>query len=139
MELIALSLLTVIASFIAGVSGFGFAVFLMSFFPIILGVKDANVLVFLAGIAITIYMFVPLRTKVKWWVVVRVLAGMRVIKVYCTESQKDEFLRLNPGAKYDSATTKSIELLPPQVKDRLFEFVIKMRSTDIAGEFLAIP
>ncbi len=68
-----------------------------------------------------------------------VLAGMRVIKVYCTESQKDEFLRLNPGAKYDSATTKSIELLPPQVKDRLFELVIKMQSTDVAAEFLANP
>jgi uncharacterized membrane protein YfcA len=77
-ELIALSLLTVIASFIAGVSGFGFAVFLMSFFPIILGVKDANVLVSLAGIAITIYMFVPLRRKVKWRVVARVIAGMAI-------------------------------------------------------------
>ena len=78
MELIALSLLTVVASVIAGVSGFGFAVFLMSFFPLILGVKDANVLVSLAGIAITIYLFVPLRRKVKWWIVARILAGMVV-------------------------------------------------------------
>ena len=76
MEIAVLSLLTVVASFIAGVSGFGFAVFLMSFFPIFLGVKDANVLVSLAGIGITIYLFVPLRKKVKWWVVARVIGGM---------------------------------------------------------------
>ena len=78
MEIVVLALLTVIASFIAGVSGFGFAVFLMSFFPMLLGVKDANVLVSLAGIGITIYLFVPLRKKVKWWIVARVLAGMAI-------------------------------------------------------------
>jgi len=68
-----------------------------------------------------------------------VLAGMRVIKVYCTEAQKDEFLRFYPSAKYDSATTKSIELLPYQVKDRLFELIIESGSIDVAGEFLAHP
>ena len=68
-----------------------------------------------------------------------VLAGMRVIKVYCTEAQKDAFLERYPSAKYDSATTKSIELLPPPVKNRLFEFIIEMRSTDVAGEFLSNP
>ncbi len=78
MEILVLSLLTIIASFIAGVSGFGFAVFLMSFFPIFLGVKDANVLVSLAGIAFTVYMFVPFRRKVRWWIVARVIAGMAV-------------------------------------------------------------
>jgi uncharacterized membrane protein YfcA len=78
MEIVVLSLLIVVASFIAGVSGFGFAVFLMSFYPILLGVKEANVLVSLAGVGITIYMFVPLRKKVKWWIVARVLAGMAV-------------------------------------------------------------
>ena len=78
MEIVVLALLTVVASFIAGVSGFGFAVFLMSFFPILLGVKDANVLVSLAGIGITIFMFVPLRKKVKWWIVARVIAGMAI-------------------------------------------------------------
>jgi uncharacterized membrane protein YfcA len=76
MEIVVLSLLTTVAAFVAGVSGFGFAVFLMSFFPLILGIKDANVLVSLAGIAITLYMFVPLRRKVKWGVVARVLTGM---------------------------------------------------------------
>ena len=68
-----------------------------------------------------------------------VLAGMRVIKVYCTEAQKDEFLRLYPSAKYDSATTKSIELLPFQVKNRLFELIIESGSIDVAGEFLTHP
>jgi uncharacterized membrane protein YfcA len=75
-EIVVLSLLTIVASFVAGVSGFGFAVFLMSFFPLILGIKDANVLVSLSGIAITIYLFVPLRRKVKWWIVARILSGM---------------------------------------------------------------
>ncbi|MHC4103684.1 MAG: sulfite exporter TauE/SafE family protein [Planctomycetota bacterium] len=78
MEIIVLSLLTIIASFIAGVSGFGFAVFLMGFFPIFLGVKDANVLVSLAGIAFTVYMFLPFRRKVRWWIVARVFAGMAI-------------------------------------------------------------
>ena len=78
MEILVLSLLTIIASFIAGVSGFGFAVFLMSFLPIFLGIKDANVLVSLAGIAFTVYMFVPFRRKVRWRIVARVIAGMAV-------------------------------------------------------------
>jgi uncharacterized membrane protein YfcA len=77
-EIAVLSSLTIVASFVAGVSGFGFAVFLMSFFPLILGIRAANVLVSLAGIAITLYMFVPLRRKVKWGVVARVLAGMAI-------------------------------------------------------------
>ena len=76
MEIIVLSLLTIIASFITGVSGFGYAIFLMGFFPIILGVKDANVLVSISGIAILIYLFLPFRRKVKWWIVARVFAGM---------------------------------------------------------------
>ncbi len=77
-EIVVLPILTIAASFIAGVSGFGFAVFLMSFFPLILGIKTANVLVSLAGIAITLYLFVPLRRKVKWGIVARVLAGMAI-------------------------------------------------------------
>jgi hypothetical protein len=66
-----------------------------------------------------------------------VLAGMRVVRVYCTEAQMNTFLWRYPSAKYDSATTKSIELLPPEVKDRLFELIVEKGSTDVATAFLA--
>jgi len=51
-----------------------------------------------------------------------VLAGMRVLKLQCTEEEKNEILRLYPMAKFDTATTQSIELLPPAVKDKMFNF-----------------
>jgi uncharacterized membrane protein YfcA len=75
-EIALLSILTMAASFIAGVAGFGYAVFLMSFFPLILDIKTANVLVSLSGMAITIYMFIPLRQYIGWGIVARVLVGM---------------------------------------------------------------
>ncbi len=65
-----------------------------------------------------------------------VLAGMRVVRVYCTEAQKSAFLQRYPSAKYDSATTKSIELLPPEVKERLFELIVEKGSTDVVSDFL---
>ncbi len=37
-----------------------------------------------------------------------VLAGMRVLKLLCTEEQKNEILKLFPMAKFDTATTRSI-------------------------------
>ena len=65
-------------------------------------------------------------------------AGMKLLEIYTTEEQKNLLLQRFPGAKYDSATTKSIELLPKQAKDRLFELSIKMQSTgpDVMGRFL---
>lgn len=128
MEIIVLSLLTIIASFIAGVSGFGFAVFLMSFFPIILGVKDANVLVSLAGIAITIYLFVPLRKKVKWWVVVRVLAGMTLgipVGVWILVRVNERYLAIGLG----------IFILLYVVYDLLFRHRIKSQVPLFFGYF----
>jgi hypothetical protein len=68
-----------------------------------------------------------------------VLAGMRVISVLCSAAQKDELLKRYPSAKYDSATTRSIELLPRQVKDRLFELIIQLRSTEVIDAFLSNP
>jgi len=65
-----------------------------------------------------------------------VLAGMKVLKLQCTEEQKNKMLKLYPEAKYDSATTGSIELLPPEVKDRMFALVIGNKSMDIVGKFL---
>ena len=65
-----------------------------------------------------------------------VLAGMRVLKLQCTEEQKDQILKVYPMAKFDTATTRSIELLPPQVKDEMFNLVVKNKSLDVVEEFL---
>ena len=65
-----------------------------------------------------------------------VLAGMRVLQIQCNEQQKDKLLALYPMAKFDSATTKSIELLPPEVKNRMFELVIEKKTLDVMDEFL---
>ncbi|WP_027718698.1 DUF6955 family protein [Desulfovirgula thermocuniculi] len=65
-----------------------------------------------------------------------VLAGLKVIKVPVTEEQKDKILKVFPTAKYDSATTKSIELLPREVKDKIFDMVIEKQSLEIMDEFL---
>jgi len=65
-----------------------------------------------------------------------VLAGLKVLKVPCTEEQKDRILALFPTAKYDSATTKSIELLPRAVKDQIFDVAVQKQSLDIIEEFL---
>ncbi|MGV0051080.1 DUF6955 family protein [Mycobacterium colombiense] len=65
-------------------------------------------------------------------------AGMKLLEIYTTDEQKDVLLQRFPGAKYDSATTRSIELLPKRAKDRLLELSIKMHSTgpDVVGRFL---
>lgn len=65
-----------------------------------------------------------------------VLAGLKVIKVPVTEEQKDKILKVFPTAKYDSATTKSIELLPREVKDKIFDMVVEKQSLEIMDEFL---
>jgi len=65
-----------------------------------------------------------------------VLAGMRVLKLQCTEEQKDQILKVYPMAKFDTATTRSIELLPAEVKDKMFNLVVKNESLDVIEEFL---
>lgn len=65
-----------------------------------------------------------------------VLAGMRVLKLQSTEEQKDEILKVYPMAKFDTATTQSIELLPSEVKDNMFDLIVKNKSLDIMEEFL---
>lgn len=65
-----------------------------------------------------------------------VLAGMKVLQLQCTKEQKDRVLTLYPMAKWDSATTKSIELLPAEAKDRLFNLVIEKGVLNIIEEFL---
>lgn len=66
-------------------------------------------------------------------------AGMRLLEIYTTEEQKNLLLQRYPGAKYDSATTRSIELLPKKAKDGLLDLSIKMHSTgpEVTDRFLA--
>lgn len=66
-----------------------------------------------------------------------VLAGLKVLEVPCTEEQKDKVLKVFPTAKFDSATTRSIELLPKQVKDQIFDLVVQEKSLNVMGKFLA--
>lgn len=64
------------------------------------------------------------------------LAGLKVLRVPTTEQQRDEILKKYPMAKYDSATTKSIELLPRDAKDKIFNLIVQKKSLDVMGEFL---
>lgn len=66
------------------------------------------------------------------------LAGMKVIQVKCTEEQKDQIMGKFPTAKYDASTTRTIELLPRDVKDKIFEVAVAKKSTgpDVIEEFL---
>ncbi len=65
-----------------------------------------------------------------------VLAGMKVLQLQCTEEQKDKILKLYPMAKFDTASTKTIELLPAEAKDKMFNLIIKRKSLDVIEEFL---
>lgn len=64
------------------------------------------------------------------------LAGMKVFQLECTEKQKNEILELYPMAKFDTSTTKSIELLPAEVKNKMFDLIIKRKNINIIDEFL---
>lgn len=64
------------------------------------------------------------------------LAGLKVLQVPTNAAERDAILKLFPMAKYDSATTKSIELLPRAVKDKIFDLVVERKSLNIIGEFI---
>ena len=65
------------------------------------------------------------------------LAGLKVMRVYCNETERDKVLKVFPTAKFDSATTKSIELLPRAVKDKIFDKIVEKESVDIMADFLS--
>jgi hypothetical protein len=65
------------------------------------------------------------------------LAGMKVLIVPCNDAQRDKVLKVYPMAKYDAATTKSIELLPKAVKDKIYEMVVKKKNLNVMDEFLS--
>ena len=65
------------------------------------------------------------------------LAGLKVIRVYANDAQKDKILKEFPTAKFDASTTKSIELLPKEVKDKIFDKVVEKENADIMDDFLS--
>lgn len=65
-----------------------------------------------------------------------VLAGMKVLQVFCNEEEKDAILKKYPQAKYDQSTTKSIELLPAELKDNIFTKIVEKKSLDVVHEVL---
>jgi hypothetical protein len=64
------------------------------------------------------------------------LAGLKVLRVPTNEQQRDKILKLFPMAKYDSATTKSIEMLPKAVKDQIFDMIVSKRTIDVIEDFI---
>jgi len=50
---------------------------------------------------------------------------------------EDGILKVYQIANFDSATTKSIELLPAETKDKMFDLVTKIKSLAVIEEFLA--
>jgi hypothetical protein len=65
------------------------------------------------------------------------LAGLKVLRVYANDTERDKILKVFPTAKFDSATTKSIELLPKDVKDKIFDKIVEKESVNIMSDFLA--
>ncbi|HMK35451.1 MAG TPA: hypothetical protein VK463_10315 [Desulfomonilaceae bacterium] len=65
------------------------------------------------------------------------LAGLKVLRVYANAAERDKILKVFPTAKFDSATTKSIELLPKDVKDKIFDKVVEKESVNIMSDFLS--
>ena len=65
-----------------------------------------------------------------------VFAGMRVLPVLCNGNQKKELLKQYPQAKYDYSTTKSIELLPAELKTRRFNEILNKKDLDVMGDIL---
>lgn len=65
-----------------------------------------------------------------------VLAGLKVIQIPTTAEQKDEILRRFPMAKFDTATTRTIELLPREAKDKIFDLVVEKQRVNVIEDFL---
>jgi len=63
------------------------------------------------------------------------LAGLKVLVVYATDEEAkvlvDKF-----GAKHDTSTTGSIELLPAKVKNKLFDKVVEKQSLEVVTDAL---
>lgn len=67
---------------------------------------------------------------------VEAFAGLKKLAVPTNAQQRDAILKQFPMAKFDSATTKSIELLPREVKDKIFDMVVAKKTLDVMDAFL---
>lgn len=63
------------------------------------------------------------------------LAGMKVLTVYATDEETDKLVK-DFGAKHDTSTTGSIELLPPKIKNKLFDKVVEKKSLEVVSDAL---
>jgi hypothetical protein len=63
------------------------------------------------------------------------LAGLKVLIVNADDEQAKRFVN-EFGAKHDTSTTGSIELLPAHVKNKIFEKVVEKQSLDVVGDAL---
>lgn len=64
------------------------------------------------------------------------LAGLKVLVVHADDEQAKRCVN-EFGAKHDTSTTGSIELLPREVKNKIYEKVVEKRSLDVVGDALA--
>jgi len=58
------------------------------------------------------------------------------LQLNCTKEQKYGILKLYSQAKFDNATTKTIELIPPKAKDKMFDLAIEKKTIKAIDEFL---
>jgi hypothetical protein len=63
-------------------------------------------------------------------------AGLKKLPVPNTMPQVERVIKLYPKAKFDSATTKTVELLPRDVKDEIFDMVVSLKKIDVMEDFL---
>jgi uncharacterized membrane protein YfcA len=66
---------TLAASFISGLSGFGFGLVAMALLPLLIGIKLANAFVSFCGLAIFSSLTIPLRKHIAWKTLLPLLAG----------------------------------------------------------------
>jgi len=125
LELLALSLLTVLASFVLGVTGFGFAVVAMGLFPLVIGIRSASVLVAFVGLPIVFYLLVPLIRRIEWKALLRVVIGLLAgtpVGIWILIRVQERYLMIGLGGflvlylLYDALIrTRSQRQLPPLV------------------------
>jgi|SRR6056297_2772541 hypothetical protein len=63
------------------------------------------------------------------------LAGLKVLVVYADDEQAATMVN-EFGAKHDTSTTGSIELLPAKVKNKIFDKVVEKQSLDVVSDVL---
>jgi hypothetical protein len=63
------------------------------------------------------------------------LAGLKVLTVNCTNDQAATLVK-DFGAKHDTSTTGSVELLPKKVKNAIFNKIVEKKSLDVMDDVL---